>query len=54
MRDFRAEGVRIELADGRDRLIDGMSAWWSAVLHRYEIHPKLNEAAEKQLHEDGR
>ncbi len=41
-----AEGVRIELADGR-RLIDGMSSWWS-VIHGYN-HPALNRALVEQL-----
>ena len=41
-----AEGVRLELADGR-RLIDGMSSWWSAI-HGYN-HPQLNRAAKQQL-----
>lgn len=42
----RAEGVRIELADGTS-LIDGMSSWWS-VIHGYN-HPVLNEAIGAQL-----
>lgn len=42
----RAEGVWLELADGR-RLLDGMSSWWSAI-HGYN-HPVLNEAVEQQL-----
>lgn len=41
-----AEGVRLELADGRT-LIDGMASWWS-VIHGYN-HPLLNEAAHRQL-----
>jgi adenosylmethionine-8-amino-7-oxononanoate aminotransferase len=36
-----AEGVRIQLADGRV-LIDGMASWWS-VIHGYN-HPVLNAA----------
>lgn len=41
-----AEGVRLELADGR-QLIDGMSSWWSAI-HGYN-HPLLNRAAMEQI-----
>ena len=36
-----AEGVYIELADGR-KLIDGMASWWS-VIHGYN-NPRLNKA----------
>jgi adenosylmethionine-8-amino-7-oxononanoate aminotransferase len=41
-----AEGVYLELNDGR-RLIDGVSSWWTAILgHR---HPELVRAAQTQL-----
>lgn len=42
----RAEGVNIELADGR-QLVDGMASWWAAI-HGYNV-PALNEAAHAQL-----
>ncbi|MEO8184072.1 MAG: adenosylmethionine--8-amino-7-oxononanoate transaminase [Deltaproteobacteria bacterium] len=41
-----AEGVRIQLADGR-QLIDGMSSWWAAILG-YR-HPELSRAAHAQI-----
>lgn len=41
-----ANGVRLQLADGRE-LIDGTSSWWSA-MHGYN-HPVLNAAAQQQL-----
>jgi adenosylmethionine-8-amino-7-oxononanoate aminotransferase len=41
-----AEGVRLQLADGRE-LIDGMSSWWCAI-HGYR-HPVLDAAAAEQL-----
>lgn len=41
-----ANGVRLQLADGRE-LIDGVSSWWS-VLHGYN-HPVLNRALTEQL-----
>jgi adenosylmethionine-8-amino-7-oxononanoate aminotransferase len=41
-----AEGVRLQLADGRE-LIDGMSSWWCAI-HGYR-HPALDAAVGEQL-----
>ncbi|MGQ9425907.1 adenosylmethionine--8-amino-7-oxononanoate transaminase [Gilvimarinus sp. F26214L] len=41
-----AEGVYLNLASG-ERVIDGMSSWWSTV-HGYN-HPRLNAAATAQL-----
>jgi len=43
-----AEGVRLQLADGRN-VIDGMSSWWAAI-HGYR-HPILDEAVRRQLDE---
>ena len=43
-----AEGVRIQLADGRV-LIDGMSSWWSTI-HGYN-HPDMNQALKQQVDE---
>ncbi len=41
-----AEGVRLQLADGRE-LIDGMASWWCAI-HGYR-HPRLDAAVREQL-----
>jgi adenosylmethionine-8-amino-7-oxononanoate aminotransferase len=41
-----AQGVKLQLADGRE-LIDGMSSWWAAILG-YR-HPELLRAAHAQL-----
>jgi adenosylmethionine---8-amino-7-oxononanoate aminotransferase len=41
-----AQGVRLELADGRE-LIDGMASWWCAI-HGYR-HPALDGAVIEQL-----
>ena len=42
----RAEGVYVELEDGR-KLLEGMSSWWCAI-HGYS-HPVLNEAMRVQM-----
>lgn len=41
-----AQGVRLQLADGRE-LIDGMASWWCAI-HGYR-HPRLDAAVRHQL-----
>jgi adenosylmethionine---8-amino-7-oxononanoate aminotransferase len=41
-----AQGVRLQLADGRE-LIDGMASWWCAI-HGYR-HPALDAAVHEQL-----
>lgn len=42
----KCDGVYIELING-ERLIDGMSSWWSAI-HGYN-NERLNEAAKRQI-----
>lgn len=42
----KCDGVYIELING-ERLIDGMSSWWSAI-HGYN-NTRLNEAAKRQI-----
>lgn len=42
----RAEGVYLYLDNG-EKLLDGMSSWWSAI-HGYN-HPHLNQAAHQQI-----
>jgi adenosylmethionine---8-amino-7-oxononanoate aminotransferase len=41
-----AQGVRLQLADGRE-LIDGMASWWCAI-HGYR-NPALDDAVRRQL-----
>lgn len=41
-----AQGVYLELETG-ERLVDGMSSWWTAI-HGYN-HPRLNRAAQAQM-----
>ena len=41
-----AQGVYLELETG-ERLVDGMSSWWTAI-HGYN-HPRLNRAAQAQI-----
>lgn len=41
-----AHGCELTLADG-ERLIDGMSSWWTAI-HGYN-HPRLNAAMTRQI-----
>lgn len=44
----KAEGMHIQLADGR-QLIDGTASWWS-VIHGYN-HPKISQAMKNQIDE---
>ncbi|VUD56494.1 Adenosylmethionine-8-amino-7-oxononanoate aminotransferase [Thalassocella blandensis] len=41
-----AQGIHLERSNGQ-RMIDGMSSWWSAI-HGYN-HPEMNDAIERQL-----